>query len=255
MIKLIIFFPGELGQYFIDLKQLVEETYKMNNDEAITFIAHSMGAPMLMIFLQKQTNEWKDKYIARMITIAGAYGGSAKAVKVFAVGDDLGAFGLFASEMKEAQRSMPSLAFLLPFPAFWKPNEVLVKTRKRNYTHSQLNEFFDDIGFQTGWEMRKDNIAFVENFAAPNVEIHCLYSTKMPTIEQLIYKSDDLTATPDLVMGDGDGSVNIRSLEGCTYWRGLQKKPITTMAVEKQEHFQVLGHPRIVSYIRDVLIN
>lgn len=244
-----------MSQYFIDLKQLVEETYKLNNDVPISFIAHSMGAPMLMIFLQNQTNAWKDKYIARMITIAGAYGGSAKAVKVFAVGDDLGAFGLFASEMKEQQRSMPSLAFLLPFPAFWKPNEVLVSTRKRNYTHSQMKEFFEDIGYPTAWEMRKDNLKFVENFAAPNVEIHCLYSSQMPTIERMIYKSDDLTANPDLVMGNGDGSVNIRSLEGCTYWRGLQKKPITTLEIPKSEHFAVLGHPQIVSYVLDVLVN
>lgn len=227
----------------------------MNNKEPITFIAHSMGAPMVMIFLHKQTEAWKQKYVARIISVAGAWGGSAKAVKVFAVGDDLGAFGLFASEMRDEQISMPSLAFLLPFPSLWKPNEVLVKTKKRNYTHSQLNEFFDDLGYPTGWEMRKDNLPYVENFAPPNVEIHCLYSSHMPTVEQLIYKSDDLSASPELVMGNGDGSVNIRSLEGCTYWRGLQKQPITTLEVPKVEHFEILGNPQIVSYVLDVLVN
>ena len=62
---------GELGQYFIDLKKLVEETYELNAKEPITFIAHSMGAPMLMIFLQQQSESWKEKYIKRMITVAG----------------------------------------------------------------------------------------------------------------------------------------------------------------------------------------
>ncbi|KAG5674429.1 hypothetical protein PVAND_004401 [Polypedilum vanderplanki] len=247
--------PSELGQYFIDLKQLVEETYEMNSQVPVTLIAHSMGAPILMIFLQQQNEKWKEKYIARMITIAGAYGGSVKTVKVFAVGDDLGSLGLFASEMREAQISMASLSFLLPFPTFWKPNEVLVTTRKRNYTHSQLNEFFDDLGYPQGWEMRKDNLKFVENFAAPNVEIHCLYSTKMPTIEQLHYKTDDLSGSPSLLYGNGDGSVNIRSLEGCTYWRNLQKQPITTLEIPNTEHFALLQHPRIVSYILDVLVN
>lgn len=139
---------------------------------------------MLMVFLQQQSETWKQKYIKRMITISGAYGGSAKTVKVFAVGDDLGALALFAYEMKETQRSMPSLAFLLPFPAFWKPDEVLVISPKRNYTHSQLKEFFDDLGYPTGWEMRKDNLKFVENFSPPNIEIHCLYGTNLPTVEQ-----------------------------------------------------------------------
>lgn len=227
----------------------------MNNKEPITFIAHSMGAPMVMIFLHKQSESWKQKYVARIISVAGAWGGSAKAVKVFAVGDDLGAFGLFASEMRDEQISMPSLAFLLPFPSLWKPNEVLVKTKSRNYTHSQLKEFFDDLGYPTGWEMRKDNLPYVENFAPPNVEIHCLYSSHMPTVEQLIYKNDDLRSSPELVMGNGDGSVNIRSLEGCTYWRGLQKQPITTLEVPKVEHFEILGNPQIVSYVLDVLVN
>lgn len=176
-------FLDENSQYFIDLKKLVEDTYGLNNNEPITFIAHSMGAPMLMIFLQQQSDSWKQKYIARMITIAGAYGGSAKTVKVFAMGDDLGAFALRASVMKEEQISMPSLSFLLPFPAFWKPDEVLVKAKSRNYTYSQLNEFFNDIKYPNGWEMRKDNQKFVENFAPPNVEIHCLYGLGLNTVE------------------------------------------------------------------------
>lgn len=166
------------------MKKLVEDTYDMNDNEPITFIAHSMGAPMLMVFLQGQEDSWKEKYIARMMTIAGAYGGSAKTVKVFAVGDDLGAFALRASVMREEQISMPSLAFLLPFPAFWKPNEVLVRTKARTYTYSQLDQFFSDLGYPNGWEMRKDNQKFVENFAAPNVEIHCLYGSKINTVEQ-----------------------------------------------------------------------
>lgn len=155
----------------------------MNDHQPITFIAHSMGAPMLTIFFHMQNEAWKAQYVARMITISGAYGGSAKSVKVFAVGDDLGAFALRASVMRECQISMPSLSFLLPFPAFWKPDEVLVRTRTRNYTFSHLNEFFDDLGYPIGWEMRKDNQKYVDDFSAPNVEIHCLYGSQMNTVE------------------------------------------------------------------------
>jgi lysophospholipase III len=152
---------------------------------------------MLTIFLHMQTEAWKEKYIARMITIAGAYGGSAKTVKVFAVGDDLGAFALRASVMREEQISMPSLAFLLPFPAFWKPNEILVRTKSRVYTY----EFFDDLGYPIGWEMRKDNLKFVEDFSPPNVEIHCLYGSQINTVESSVYgkceDSSDLFPSTD----------------------------------------------------------
>lgn len=31
--------------------------------------------------------------------------------------------------------------------------------------------------------MRKDTIKYTENFAAPDVEIHCLYGSEVPTVE------------------------------------------------------------------------
>ena len=51
-----------------------------------------MGGPMTLIFLQRQSQEWKDKYINRLITLAAVWGGSVKALKVFAIGDDLDAY-------------------------------------------------------------------------------------------------------------------------------------------------------------------
>lgn len=72
----------------------------------------------------------------------------------------------------------------------------------------------------------------------------------------LDYKnSDDLSGSPELIYGDGDGTVNSRSLKGCTKWRGYQKQPITTLEIPKGEHFEILSNPQIVSYILDVLVN
>ncbi len=134
--------PNENKKWFIDLKELVEDTYKINNNTPITFVCHSMGALMTTVFLQQQPNSWKEKYILSMITLGGAWGGSVKAIKVFAIGDNLGAFALRPKIMRIAQITFPSLSWLLPNPLFWKPDEVLVQTRVRNYTMSQMEEFF-----------------------------------------------------------------------------------------------------------------
>lgn len=101
-----------------------------------------MGALMTLRFLQDQDKSWKDKYITRIITLAGAWGGSMKAVKVYAIGDDLGSFALRGSVMRAEQITSPSLAWLLPSPLFWKPNEIMVKTASRNYTVAQMEEYF-----------------------------------------------------------------------------------------------------------------
>lgn len=132
----------ENQQWFVDLKQLVEETFELGGQQRITLLVHSMGGPMSLVFLQNQTKAWKDKYIARVISLAGAWAGSAKAVKVFAVGDDLGSFALSGSVLKAEQITSPSLAWLMPSPHFWKPNEVLATTPHKAYTMTNLEEFF-----------------------------------------------------------------------------------------------------------------
>lgn len=76
-------FIDENKQWFVDLKVLVEQTYEANGKVPITFIVH---APMTLVFLQQQPKTWKNKYIARIISLAGAWAGSVKAVKVYAIG-------------------------------------------------------------------------------------------------------------------------------------------------------------------------
>lgn len=136
-----IYLPGENEEFFVKLKALVEETYLMNNKAPVTLLAHSMGGPMSLVFLQRQTQKWKDQYIHSMITLSGAWGGSVKAVKVFAIGDDLGAYLLRGSVLKEEQITSPSLGWLLPSKLFWKDDEVLVITDKMNYTMGDLQQF------------------------------------------------------------------------------------------------------------------
>lgn len=136
-------FVDENQQWFVDVKILVEESYELCGQQRITLIVHSMGGPMALVFLQKQTKEWKDKYIAQIISLAGAWAGSAKAIKVFAIGDDLGSFALSGSTLRAEQITSPSLAWLMPSPHFWKPDEVLATTHDKQYTMSNIKEFFE----------------------------------------------------------------------------------------------------------------
>lgn len=137
------FLTDENQQWFVDVKKLVEETYEAGGQLRVTFIVHSMGGPMTLVFLQQQTQKWKDRYIEQVVSLAGAWAGSVKAVKVYAVGDDLGSFALSGSTLRAEQITSPSLAWLLPSPHFWKPDEVLVSTPTKQYTMANLNEFLE----------------------------------------------------------------------------------------------------------------
>lgn len=41
---------------------------------------------MALYFLSQQSQDWKDKHINVMISLSGAWAGSAKAIKVYAIG-------------------------------------------------------------------------------------------------------------------------------------------------------------------------
>jgi len=71
-------------------------------------------------------------------------------------GDNLGVFVVNTLKARTEQRSMPSSAWLMPYDTFWNSSEILVYSRHRNYTVSDYDQLFQDIGFPDGSQMRKD---------------------------------------------------------------------------------------------------
>ncbi|VVD01942.1 unnamed protein product, partial [Leptidea sinapis] len=195
--------PNENGEFFVKLKSLVEETYNMNNKSSVTLLVHSMGGSMALHFLRQQTQSWKDQYIRRMISLSTPWGGAIKALKVFAIGDDLGSLMLRESTMRTEQITCPSLAWLLPSPNLWKPSEVLVQTDKYNYTINDFQKLFIDMDLPNAWEMRKDTEKYSRDFTAPGVELHCIYGYNISTVERLEYGPGTwLDGYPTLASGD-----------------------------------------------------
>ncbi|XP_076254816.1 lysosomal phospholipase A and acyltransferase-like isoform X1 [Rhynchophorus ferrugineus] len=242
--------PNENQDYFIALKNLIEDTYDKNNNTSVMLVAHSMGGPMSLYFLNQQSQSWKDKYIKRLITLGAVWGGSVKAIKVYAIGDDLGSYVLRESVMRAEQITSPSLAWLIPSPLFWKPNETLVETDKQNFTLSNLQQFFEGISFPNGWEMKKDTEQYQLHFKPPGVEVHCLYGSQIPTVEKLYYKPGTwLDGYPTLIKGDGDGTVNLRSLEGCQHWQILQKQKVYYQPQPKVDHLGILHSKETQDYL------
>ena len=66
---------------------------------------------------------WKDQYVRSLVSVAGVWGGTARAVKVFAVGDNLDSWFLNEKNLLW-ERTNPSLAWLMPSADFWTDDEV-----------------------------------------------------------------------------------------------------------------------------------
>lgn len=242
--------PFEDELFPIKLKQLVEDTYNTNNNTAITFIVHSLGGPKILHFLQRQSQEWKDQYVQRVISLSAAWGGDASSLKTLTVGEDAGIFIIKSKTVKTMFGSTSSMARLMPSPLFWKEDEVLAKSDKRIFTVKDYQAFYETIGFSDGWEMYKDALPYIMNFTAPGVEVYCYYGSDVKTLETLDFGwSWDLSGTPKIKFGPGDGLINKRSLEACKVWGDEQKQPIHTKAYPSVNHMTILSNRNV---LRDV---
>ena len=117
-----------------------------------------------------QSKTWKNTYIRALVTLAGPWGGSVRALSIFAVGDNLGNWLLSEKKLMWEQRTSSSLAWLMPQKGFWDPADVLVQTTSTNYTVEDYQKFFSDLDEPLAWNMREDTMQLLPGLPAPEVE-------------------------------------------------------------------------------------
>ena len=66
---------------------MIESTFEKNGGSKVILLCHSMGSPMMLHLLQSKTDEWKEKYIRALVTLAGVWGGTVRALKVYLLGE------------------------------------------------------------------------------------------------------------------------------------------------------------------------
>ncbi|CAD5207352.1 unnamed protein product [Bursaphelenchus okinawaensis] len=251
--------PPELTDYYISLKTLIETTYLYNDKRRIIILAHSMGNPVMNFFYHNFVNQaWKDKYIHSHISLAGAWGGAMQIVKLYASGYNMDFYRILLppSELRAMQRSWTSSGLLFPSNVLWPANETFAQTDAKNYTTGNVEEFFNDIGYPMGYKQYlQANVA--QTLEAPGVTVHCMYGHQVQTSEYLSWaKGYFPDYQPTIVYGDGDGTVNIRSLKTCDGWKGKnQGKLVTVHEIEKADHMSILSDLRTIQLIKDVLYN
>ena len=224
--------------YYDDLRSLIETMYRENGNRKVTIVAHSMGGPVTLHFLTSGivSQEWINDRIGNFIPLSGAWSGGNTALQAEISGltiDEMDLFfgGAFASVVSDLGsgilnlitpilRTLQSIPFLLPRPSVWK-DTVLVTTPSQTYTANDYEELFEDIGFTDGFDMFQGIADINENFPAPNVPTHCFYGVDVSTPESFRYSQSfprGAIRDPEIIMGDGDGTVNIRSSEVCLQW-------------------------------------
>ena len=154
------------------------------------------------------------------------------------------------------QRTYTSNAFVMPSREFWSADEVLVTTPQRKYTISNLSEFFKDIGFPEGIDLvqNSENLTYPLASHAPNVTVHCFYGTGVATPESFTFTGNQFPdSEPAVTKGDGDGTVNLRSLKGCERWVGRQQGTVVSRQFPSVNHDNLLKDEGAHTLIKTLL--
>ncbi|KAL5968000.1 Phospholipase A2 group XV, partial [Taenia solium] len=248
--------PNENVDFNPKLKQLVEETFHNGKEQRVVLLGHSMGALYALSFLKNQSDTWKRRYIKAFVAVSAPLGGSIKALKIEASGDNFGIYFGNPLWYREMQRSMPSLAFLLPDPRLWSKDEVVIYSPIKNYTVHDYKEFFFDIGFPEG-NMYEDTKLTVDGLTPPSGvdKVYCIYSSAVRTPGFLIYSSAFPDAQPDVVYeADGDGTVNMRSLSVCQSWANSSGGvgQVETLVIPGVNHLSIILDSRLIDRVKEI---
>uniref|UniRef100_A0A915CQL5 Group XV phospholipase A2 n=1 Tax=Ditylenchus dipsaci TaxID=166011 RepID=A0A915CQL5_9BILA len=91
----------------------------------------------------------------------------------------------------------------------------------------------------------------------PGVKVHCLYGIDVKTAEQFVWAKGYFPEyqPTTIVYGDGDGTVNIRSLETCKQWNESNNagKSSQIYPLSKADHMGILRDQRTIDTLRSVL--
>ncbi|XP_043711485.1 lecithin-cholesterol acyltransferase-like 1 [Telopea speciosissima] len=230
--------PSSTGSKFLeDLKGLIEMASTSNEGNPVIILSHSLGGLFALHLLNRNHLSWRRKYVKHFISLSAPWGGTVQEMITFASGYSLGVPLVDPLLVREEQRSSESNLWLLPSPKLFPSNKPLVITENRNYSASEIPQFLEDIGFSQGVHPYRTRILpLINKFTAPEVPVTCIVGSEVKTPETLFYGRDGgFDEQPEVLYGDGDGTVNMMSLLALeSEWAGMEAKQ--TLKVTRIPH-------------------
>ena len=171
-------------------------------------------------------------------------------------GTNMGVAEIDPHAIRHIQRSYETSSLLMPNPKIWPPDKPIITTSNRTYTAEQYQELFTDIGYQHGQDFYQLALEWDKKLLShhPGVPMYCIYSTGVDTLETAQYEQSLDEPPVAKVVGDGDGTVNRRSLVGCAKFYDSDF-PFHMRHVRRTNHHGVLSSRKVVALLKNLLIS
>ncbi|XP_062164162.1 lecithin-cholesterol acyltransferase-like 1 [Alnus glutinosa] len=237
--------PSHVGSKFLqDLKELIENASSSNGGKPVILLSHSLGGLFALQLLSRNPPSWRQKFIKHFVALSAPWGGTVQEMLTFASGYSLGVPLVEPLQVREEQRSSESNLWLMPNPKLFGRQKPLVITPNTTYSAHDIAQFLNDMGFPQGVYPYKSRILpLIDKYAAPGVPITCIIGSGVRTPETLFYGKSGFDEQPEVVYGDGDGTVNMASLLALeSLWSNKKNQPVKVIKIRGVSHTSVLSN-------------
>ncbi|XP_039049943.1 lecithin-cholesterol acyltransferase-like 1 isoform X2 [Hibiscus syriacus] len=234
---------SHVGTKFLeDLKDLIEKASASNGGKPVILLSHSLGGLYVLQLLNRTSPSWRQRFIKHFVALSAPWGGTVQEMLTFASGSSFGVPLVDPLLVRGEQRSSESNLWMMPSPKLFGPEKVLVITPDEAYSALDIPQFFNDIGFPEGVIPYKSRILpLTVALPAPNVSITCIFGTGVNTPETLVYGEAGFDEQPEVVYGDGDGTVNLVSLLALeSLWNDNKSQPLKVIGISGISHTSIL---------------
>ena len=208
--------------FYPQLKNLIEHAYDLNNGEKVTLLGFSCGGFCIQRFLTTFVNqEWKDKYIKKILLLAPAFGGSVETLNV-AWDRNFPILPFLHNDIitKAAERA-PCNHVLFPNHGIWGDYPIIQGPNGEKFTAKDVPKFLydhqkiDDISIK----ILMKNIPIIHEIPKEvGVPVYLLYNSGLPT-EYSMKFTNGYNEEPEFDYKEGDGTVPSVGAEwACNNW-------------------------------------
>ena len=278
--------PLFIDDYWMQLRNLIENAYNQANGQKVTFLGFSMGCFMIQQFLASQqllensrgkfingrplwtsvkdqnvivTDEWKQKYIEKVIFIAPSFGGTLKTfdgmIRRFSP-----LIPFYRTEyIADMSTSIPGFYSHWPNLQIFNGLDVVRGPDGRNYTVDQLRDLvFNYSNIRPEYVPIMDIAIDLQRYApidiGEKIPLAIIYNSRIQTTTFLDYKNGWDHDPIRITDANGDGSVPARGIRyACQNWNA-EKRNLICIDLEKDdpkmfEHGSLPVNPLVLDLI------